>query len=77
MNRTVRYIFNENFTKKKRFVSIVNSAWDPLKTSQKKKNNEMHTLNAKRYIQTDTKQLILYIYFKNVAVLPLTMNIDI
>ena len=45
--------------------------------SKKKKNNEMHTLNAKRYIQTDTKQLILYIYFKNVAVLPLTVNIDI
>ena len=37
MNRTVRYIFNENFTKKKRLVSIVNSAWDPLKTSKKKK----------------------------------------
>ena len=68
MNRTLD-IFLMKILLKKRFVGFVNSAWDPLITSQKKnKNNEMQTLNVKRYIQTNTKQSIIYIYiyFKNV-----------
>ena len=74
MNRTLRYIFNENFIKKKRLVGFVNSAWDPLKTSQKKKkNNEMQTLNVKRYIQTNSKQSIIYIYILRTS----NVNIDI
>ena len=69
MNRTVRYIFNENFTKKKKVCEYCEQCMGPTENfSKKKKNNEMQTLNVKRYIQTNTKQSIIYIYiyFKNV-----------
>ena len=38
MNSTVGLIFNESFLLKKRFVSPVNSAWDPHKTPNASEN---------------------------------------
>ena len=38
MNSTVGFIFNESFLLKKKFVSPVNSAWDPHKTPNASEN---------------------------------------
>ena len=54
---TVRSIFNENFVKKKRFVGLVNSAWDPLTETQlklfsKKKKKKEKKKREKKETQT-------------------------
>ena len=61
MNRTLKFIFNENFIKKK-ICESCEQYMGPIENFSKKKNNEMQTLNVKRYFQTNTKQSILYIY---------------
>ena len=64
VNSVVEPIFNEKIVKKKRFVGLVNSAWDPLETPQlhrnmlekKKKNADADVGSAKCTSQTHTKQ---------------------
>ena len=59
MNSVMGSILNENFGKKKRFVGLVNNAWDPLEKTEKrflkkKKNPKAQMRNVIISIQTNT-----------------------
>ena len=65
MNSTVRFIFNENFLLKKKFVSPVNSAWDPHKTPNASENAASGVFKHSLYLINMRKKKFCFCFYNS------------